>query len=295
MKRFFKNNRSSIILGVIITAALILSFVCGDDRSFQAAEISESNTLYTETYDKTFSQSVSRNVYTTENVLSKSEKAKKSDTQSNKNKAPEESFEIESEQSDNDCSYDSDTIAVGETEKEISQANPDTDVTDESTIQIDSECQENDSALSSEESIVTDTSESQHYCTLVINCSNALNYNKLDEDIRTLLPENGEILNEIDAPFLEGDTPFTLLQKICREKEIPLEYSLVPMSGGAYIEGIDNLYELDCGNLSGWMFSINGEFPSVSCSEITLCEGDIVAFLYTCDLGEDVGNHYRGD
>ena len=79
MKRFFKNNRSSIILGVIITAALILSFVCGDDRSFQAAEISESNTLYTETYDKTFSQSVSRNVYTTENVLSKSKKAKKSE------------------------------------------------------------------------------------------------------------------------------------------------------------------------------------------------------------------------
>ena len=55
-----------------------------------------------------------------------------------------------------------------------------------------------------------------------------------------------------------------------------------------YIEGISYLYEYDCGDLSGWMYRVNGEIPSVGCGEYRLRDGDCVEWLYTCDLGNDL-------
>ena len=34
------------------------------------------------------------------------------------------------------------------------------------------------------------------------------------------------------------------------------------MYNSVYIEGINNLYEFDCGELSGWMYKVNGWFPN---------------------------------
>lgn len=63
-------------------------------------------------------------------------------------------------------------------------------------------------------------------------------------------------------------------------------------SGGAdgmmYVSGINYLYEFDYGDLSGWMYRVNGEIPSVSCDEYMLSDGDIVEWLYTCNLGNDL-------
>ena len=61
------------------------------------------------------------------------------------------------------------------------------------------------------------------------------------------------------------------------------------MYNSAYIEGINNLYEFDCGELSGWMYKVNGWFPNYGCSRYQLKEGDVIEWVYTCDLGVDVG------
>ena len=55
-----------------------------------------------------------------------------------------------------------------------------------------------------------------------------------------------------------------------------------------YIEGIAYLYEFDYGDLSGWIYHINGAVPSVGCGKYILSDGDRVEWLYTLDLGEDV-------
>ena len=60
----------------------------------------------------------------------------------------------------------------------------------------------------------------------------------------------------------------------------------------AYVEGINNLYEFDVGSLSGWMYSVNGWFPNYGCSRYALQNGDVVNWVYTCDLGYDVGGGY---
>ena len=53
--------------------------------------------------------------------------------------------------------------------------------------------------------------------------------------------------------------------------------------------GKAELIPSDCGNLSGWMYSVNGVRPDYGCSSCTLHDGDTVVWSYTCDLGRDVG------
>ena len=71
-----------------------------------------------------------------------------------------------------------------------------------------------------------------------------------------------------------------------------MEFSETPLYGSTYIEGIGNLYEFDCGALSGWMYRVNGTFPNYGCSSYILSDGDVVEWVYTCDLGKDVGGEY---
>ena len=61
-------------------------------------------------------------------------------------------------------------------------------------------------------------------------------------------------------------------------------------TGTAYIEGINNIYEFSCGELSGWMYCVNGEYPNVGCSDYKIKDGDNIEWYYTCDLGEDLKN-----
>ena len=68
----------------------------------------------------------------------------------------------------------------------------------------------------------------------------------------------------------EGDTVFDVLQRVCRAQGIHMESNWTPAYNSAHIEGIGNLYEFDCGNLSGWMYSVNGVWPDYGCSSCTL-------------------------
>ncbi len=58
---------------------------------------------------------------------------------------------------------------------------------------------------------------------------------------------------------------------------------------GDYVSGIGNLYEKDCGSMSGWLYAVNGHAPNVGCGSYALNNGDSVLFIYTCNMGKDVG------
>ena len=141
---------------------------------------------------------------------------------------------------------------------------------------------------------VQENEDNKNYCTFDIVCTTAVNSSELDERKRKLLPSDGCIIKEAEVSFDEGETAFDVLKRVCTENNIQLEFSITPLTGAAYIEGINNLYEFDCGSLSGWMYSVNDEFSNVGCSEYKLSDGDKIKFLYTCDLGADIGNYYRG-
>ena len=132
-----------------------------------------------------------------------------------------------------------------------------------------------------------------HVCTISISCTTILDHmDWLDPEKVELVPEDGVILAPVTVAFYEGESVFNVLQRTCRQNGIHMEFENTPMYNSAYIEGIHNLYEFDCGELSGWMYSVNGWFPNYGCSRYALQAGDVIRWVYTCDLGYDVGGGY---
>lgn len=130
-------------------------------------------------------------------------------------------------------------------------------------------------------------------CTFSISCATILdNIKDLDPEKVELVPEDGWLMEPETVTFQEGESVFDVLLRVCREQTIHMEYENTPIYNSAYIEGIGNLYEFDCGELSGWMYSVNGWFPNYGCSRYQLRDGDVVEWVYTCDLGMDVGGGY---
>ncbi|MDD6071853.1 MAG: DUF4430 domain-containing protein [Clostridiales bacterium] len=131
-------------------------------------------------------------------------------------------------------------------------------------------------------------------CTISISCATLLNHlDTLSNAKKKQVPKDGIILKPVSVEVKKGGTVFDVLQSVAKDNKIHLEYSFTPAFKSYYIEGIHNLYEFDCGELSGWMYSVNGEFPGVGCSAYTVGDGDIINWVYTCDLGKDVGGYFE--
>ena len=127
-------------------------------------------------------------------------------------------------------------------------------------------------------------------CSISIRCDTILdNMDQLDPSKVGYVPSDGWILYA-DVEFTQGETVFDVLQRACDDYGIPMEYSYSPSYGGNYIEGINNIYEFDCGPQSGWMYQVDGWFPNYGSSGYTLSGGESITFCYTCvGLGADVG------
>ena len=130
-------------------------------------------------------------------------------------------------------------------------------------------------------------------CTFSIECSTILNnLDMLDPEKLEMVPSGGVILSKVSVTFYEGESVFDVLQRVCRERGIHMEASWTPIYNSAYVEGIHNLYEFDCGALSGWMYKVNGWYPNYGSSRYQLQDGDVVEWRFTCDLGNDIGGGY---
>ncbi len=136
------------------------------------------------------------------------------------------------------------------------------------------------------------TTKKQNTCTFVIECKTILNnMDSLKSNKKEFLPADGVILRKTTVTFKEGETVFDVLKRVCKENNIQMESSYTPGYDNYYIEGINQIYEKDCGTKSGWMYSVNGTFPNYGCSDYKLKNGDEVEWRYTCDLGEDIGDN----
>ena len=99
------------------------------------------------------------------------------------------------------------------------------------------------------------------------------------------IPANGIILDVTEFAIAEGDSVYTILTEAARKHKIQLEND--GNAKYAYISGINYLYELDYGDLSGWVYLVNGERVSVGASEYKLKDGDVIEWHYSTNLGED--------
>lgn len=100
------------------------------------------------------------------------------------------------------------------------------------------------------------------------------------------VPADGALLPCTAFPLYPGDTVYDILTRAARQYRIPLDAR--GGQGMMYLAGIHYLYEQAHGELSGWMYFVNGQSASQSCDQLLLSDGDSILWAYTCEMGADL-------
>lgn len=130
------------------------------------------------------------------------------------------------------------------------------------------------------------SAETLQECVLTVKCDKVLeNMDKLKIEKKGLIPKDGIIFSKTVA-FKEGDSAFDILKEEMEKEKIHFEFNTITGTTSKYIEGINNLYQFDCGDMSGWLYYINNQSPSVACSDYMVKAGDSIVFDYSCDFSE---------
>lgn len=259
--QWIKRNKLKLTVPLCIAAVLLAAFFYGGNSPSQSGDTAKSSSF-------------------TESLISTdSSVSAKSESDGNSDKTESDGFDsLSDNESDSAVSPSKGSSAVGSltAEKDKYQTDP---VPEGKPEPVEPE----DAAVTAK----------TYHCTISISCASILNNMSLCNPEKVeLIPSDGWILKPTKVAFKEGESVFDVLRHVCTEKKIHLEFSWTPIYNSAYIEGINNLYELDAGDLSGWMYKVNGWFPNYGCSRYQLKDGDTVCLVYTCDCGNDVGGGY---
>lgn len=235
-----------------------------------------------------------------EKKTEKKTKEKKSETEPKATKAPQTKEEIgkqKEQEAKQNTDYPKVVISVpkneelrqeDETKKDDDRKTSDGTATDKDKFQTDPVPSGKPLPVNQE----VDNDE-EFYVTISIDCLTILqNMDNLDKGKEKYVGD-GWILKTTKVKCKKGQTVYDILEQVCKAYSIQMENSYTPLYGSNYIEGIGNLYEFDCGNLSGWMYNVDGWYPNYGCSRYVLKAGEAIQWRYTCNgLGADLGSDF---
>lgn len=127
-------------------------------------------------------------------------------------------------------------------------------------------------------------------CKVSISCKTlADNIGALTDDkLAKYVPGNGMILEEVTIKVPKDATAYDALNLACKAFDIQLEAGYTAIYNTYYVEGIGYIYEKNAGNISGWIYKVNGKTAGVGASGYKLKDGDAISWHYTIDGGRDV-------
>lgn len=96
------------------------------------------------------------------------------------------------------------------------------------------------------------------------------------------------VLSQTAQILPQNSTVFDALMAAVAENGVTIQYRTTSL--GKYVYGINGLKEFDKGAGSGWMYRVNDIYPNVSADMYVLQPGDRIEWLYTTDLGGDIGS-----
>ena len=109
----------------------------------------------------------------------------------------------------------------------------------------------------------------------------------------------GTIIGSTKVPFKKGENMAQVTKRLLDHLGIGMRYS-GSLTGGFYLGAISGfevggtpygtMGEFDAGVGSGWMVTLNGWFINQGASEFSVKNGDVIQWLYTCQLGADIGD-----
>lgn len=123
-------------------------------------------------------------------------------------------------------------------------------------------------------------------CTIEIRCDNATARKDsiTNPGIRDAIPDDGTILEVTTYTAVEGFTVYDVLAAVTamHDPVIPI----VANSDKSYVLSINNLSEKNVGPQSGWTYRVNGVLPMMAASQYTVKDGDVIKWIYVCQLGD---------
>jgi hypothetical protein len=293
MKNFFIDNKNKIIAGLVIILALTVAFLWGGNypdssRNSSAAHIADSSNLESGSNADSFEQHESANSANSvgsENPEASPDPVDSSDLPQDGVAAGQSESENQSSTAEKKPAEDKAPIAdsVGNSKSSIDdKANSGKDKYQTEPVPAGQPAPVEPQGV--------EVSDKEMTCTLSVRCDTILdNMELLNQAKWELVPQDGVIFATTQVTFYDNESVFDLLRREMKKAKIHFEFANTPMYNSAYIEGINNLYEFDLGELSGWMYKVNSWFPNYGSSRYKLKQGDIVELVYTCDLGKDVG------
>ena len=123
-------------------------------------------------------------------------------------------------------------------------------------------------------------------CTIEIRCDNvtARKDSITNPGIRDAIPDDGTILEVTTYTAVEGFTVYDVLAAVTamHDPVIPI----VANSDKSYVLSINNLSEKNVGPQSGWTYRVNGVLPMMAANQYTVKDGDVIKWIYVCQLGD---------
>lgn len=130
--------------------------------------------------------------------------------------------------------------------------------------------------------------ESNSENTDLIAVTFSIDCKKIVENKLNSLQNDGIIIDKTEYHIPKNSSVYDLLIKAVKKNKIPIEIqgNELNKENSVYIEGIDNIYEFDYGELSGWIYLVNNQQILKSADKCILNDGDIVEWKYTLDLNK---------
>lgn len=286
MIELLKKHKYKIIAAVCALAVLIGAFLAGGSLGDNAPAVVKSSTsdVAVSAENTTVSQSTNESTAPTESPTKATGKNKPETAPTSTSKTKSEQSAV-SNQTSKSSSSSSSTSSKTSSKNSQSSTN-----TKQDKYKTDPVPEGKPQPVEPQEQEIVDNTLK---CTFSISCATVLdNMDILDKSKKEIIPDDGWILKPVTVTFNEGESVFDVLKQVCKDNKVQLEFSFTPIYNSAYIEGINNLYEFDCGSLSGWMYEVNDWFPNYGCSRYEVKNGDVIEWQYTCDLGGDIGGYY---
>lgn len=121
-------------------------------------------------------------------------------------------------------------------------------------------------------------------CTIEIRCDSLVeNKKQAQQSIWKYIPSDGQIMEKVSVKVDKGASVYDVLEKACKAKGVPVDATYTPMYKSYYIGGIGNIYEKQAGDMSGWIYKVNGTAPNRGASSYKVSDGDAISWYYTCD------------
>ncbi len=112
----------------------------------------------------------------------------------------------------------------------------------------------------------------------------------------------GEIIPATQVPFEEGENMAEVTVRLLNALNIGCDYTGT-IEDGFYLAGLEDFElngthyeyfgEFDAGPQSGWMVRLNDWYMNQGCSAFQVEDGDTIRWVYTCQLGADIGGDFN--